>query len=118
MVTMTFVPPEKSLPGAQLSCQLLILVWDFLPSSGSPFIGLFCVKMFSLLLAVTLVSRQSAARVAERKRQNKLPPNNCLFCLQQISAQVEQEEIGDDGAHDDNDDEDEVDDNENKHNCH
>ena len=66
---MTFVLPEKSLPGAKLCCQLLILVLDFLPSSGSPFIGLFCVKMFSLLLALTLVSD---ARVAERKRQNKL----------------------------------------------
>ena len=60
------------LPGAKLCCQLLILVWDFLPSSGSPFIGLFCVKMFSLLLAVTLVSRQSDTRVAERRRQNKV----------------------------------------------
>ena len=69
MTAVTFVPPEKPLPGAELCCQLLILVWDFLPSSGSPFIGLFCVKMFSLLLALTLVSD---ARVAERKRQNKL----------------------------------------------
>ena len=72
MTAVTFVLREKPLPGAKLCCQLLILVWDFLPSSGSPFIGLFCVKMFSLLLAVSLVSRQSAARVAERKRQNKL----------------------------------------------
>ena len=101
MTAVTFVLPEKPQPGAKLCCQLLILVWDFLPSSGSPFIGLFCVKMFSLLLALTLVSD---ARVAERKRQNKLPPNNCLYCLQQISAQVELGEIGDDGAHDDNDD--------------
>ena len=69
MTAVTFVLPEKPLPGAKLCCQLLILVWDFLPSSGSPFIGLFCVKMFSLLLALTLVSD---ARVAERKRQNKL----------------------------------------------
>ena len=69
MTPVTFVPPEKPLPGAKLCCQLLILVWDFLPSSGSPFIGLFCVKMFSFLLAVTLVSD---ARVAERKRQYKL----------------------------------------------
>ena len=69
MTAVTFVPPEKPLPGAKLCCQLLILVWDFIPSSGSPFIGLFCVKMFSLLLALTLVSD---ARVAERKRQNKL----------------------------------------------
>ena len=58
----TFVLPEKPQPGAKLCCQLLILVWDFLPSSGSPFIGLFSVKMFSLLLVVTLVSRQSDAR--------------------------------------------------------
>ena len=69
------------LPGAKLCFQLLILVWDFLPSSGSPFIGLFCVKMFSLLLVVSLVSRQSDARVEKT-------PNNCLYCLQQISAQV------------------------------
>ena len=69
MTAVTFVPPEKPLPGAELCCQLLILVWDFLPSSGSPFIGLFCVKMFSLLLAVILVSD---ARAAERKRRNKL----------------------------------------------
>ena len=41
MTAVTFVLPEKPLPGAKLCWQLLILVWDFLPSSGFPFIGLF-----------------------------------------------------------------------------
>ena len=71
MMAVTFVLPEKPLPGAKLCCRLLNLVWDFLPSSGLPFIGLFGVEMFCLLLAVTLVSRQSDTRVAERRRQNK-----------------------------------------------
>ena len=80
MMAVTFVLPEKKpLPGAKLCCRLLNLVWDFLPSSGLPFIGLFGVEMFCLLLAVTLVSRQSDTRVTERRRQNKVEDSIMLF---------------------------------------
>ena len=75
MMAVTFVLPEKPVPGAKLCCQLLNLVWDFLPSSGLPFIGLFGVEMFCLLLAVTLVSRQSDTRVTERRRKDKVEGN-------------------------------------------
>ena len=67
MMAVTFVLPEKPLPGAKLCCRPLNLVWDFLPSSGSPFIGLFGVEMFCLLLSVTLVS--------ERRRKDKVEGN-------------------------------------------
>ena len=75
MMAVTFVLPEKPLPGAKLCCRLLNLVWDFLPSSGSPFIGLFGVEMFCLLLSITLVSRQSDTRVTERRRKDKVEGN-------------------------------------------
>ena len=72
MMAVTFVLPEKLFSGAKLCCRLFIIVWDFLPSSGSSFsLAFFGVEMFCLLLSVNLVSRQSDTRVAERRRQNK-----------------------------------------------
>ena len=60
MMDVTFVLPEKLFSGAKLCCRLFIIVWDFLPSSGSSFsLAFFGVEMFCLLLSVTLVSRQS-----------------------------------------------------------
>ena len=64
MMDVTFVLPEKLFSGAKLCCRLFIIVWDFLPSSGSSFsLAFFGVEMFCLLLSVTLVSRIRLARI-------------------------------------------------------
>ena len=69
MMDVTFVLPEKLFSGAKLCCRLFIIVWDFLPSSGSSFsLAFFGVEMFCLLLSVN----QSVTRVTERRRQNKV----------------------------------------------
>ena len=73
MTAVTFVPPEKPLPGAKLCCQLLFLVWDFLPSSGSPFIGLLrCGDVLSSPRSHPCISpiTEHTRRVTERRRQN------------------------------------------------
>ena len=66
--------------GAKLCCRLFIIVWDFLPSSGSSFsLAFFGVEMFCLLLSVTLVSRIRLARIqgwlrGEDKTRTRTPP--------------------------------------------
>ena len=89
MLAGTFVLPEKLFSGAKLCCRLFIIVWDFLPSSGSSFsLAFFGVEMFCLLLSVN----QSVTRVTERRRQNKVEGktifaslNKCLFRCDSIS---------------------------------